>query len=183
MRIVLHRSDELIVALGQLLAYPTGLEFTLEFRMRRPREGPPPMAMHFGGGQEQFRFGVEFADGRRAIAGDHIRPGFDPRAQPEGPVLIPGGGGGGANRWDARMWLWPLPPEGPLRFAIELPAAGVPETIVEVDAAPILAAALEAEHVWEPEPGSGGGHPIGAGGGGSWSSGIIGAVRRPDPPE
>jgi hypothetical protein len=175
MRIVLHRSGDLIVALSQLLAYPTGLEFTLEFRSRQPRDHSMPMVPHFAAAHGQFRFGVEFADGRRAIAGAHFAPGRDPLASPEGPVLISGGGGGGANRWDQRMWLWPLPPEGPLRVAIELPASGVPETVVEVDSAPIRAAAREAEQLWEPE--------VGVGIVGGWQGGVIGAVRHTEPPD
>ena len=45
------------------------------------------------------------------------------------------------------FWLWPLPAEGPLRFACEWPDEDIEETIAELDA-PIRGAAARAVELW-----------------------------------
>jgi hypothetical protein len=88
-----------------------------------------------------LRFGVELADGSRAIAD---------RGPPEaggGPTLTPRGGGGGGLSYDLGFWLWPLPPAGPLRFACAWPDEGIEETTAELDA-PIRELAARAVELW-----------------------------------
>jgi hypothetical protein len=81
-----------------------------------------------------LRFGVAFADGRKASSlGSFTRSG----EEPEGPVLWGMGGG----RWHQGFWMWPLPPIGPLSFVCESRAAGIPLTRVEVDSQPLRDAA------------------------------------------
>ena len=76
-------------------------------------------------------------------------------------LLIPrGGGGGGRHTSQVGYWVWPLPPPGPLAFVCEWRAVGIPLTRVEVDAAPIIAAARRATVLWalpDPDPASQGG--------------------------
>ena len=49
---------------------------------------------------------------------------------------------------DGRVGVWPLPPPGPVSFVCELPARGIPESRVEVDAQLILDAAGRAIRLW-----------------------------------
>ncbi|MGE0794264.1 MAG: hypothetical protein AB7H43_05505 [Acidimicrobiia bacterium] len=48
------------------------------------------------------------------------------------------------------LWLWPLPPAGPVTFAFAWPARGIEEATVVVDAQVFRTAALRAEQLWEP---------------------------------
>ncbi len=156
-RIVLFKTPDAYAALREFEAYPTGLHFTLVTTMRpEPVEpGVNPMRnmqrmMMFpeAGGP---RFGVMFADGRKVAMG--ARESF-PRAnkEPDHPVLIGQGGGGGGSVWRMGYWLWPLPSPGPLTWVASWEERGIPETSVEVDASVLAEAAREAEKLWdEPE--------------------------------
>jgi hypothetical protein len=45
-------------------------------------------------------------------------------------------------------WLWPLPPQGPLRISCEWPFVGIALATVEIDGASLLAAAKQSEDLW-----------------------------------
>jgi hypothetical protein len=147
------------------LAYPTGVCFDLVL-VRRHR--PTSSAAHHPwfmrpGDADGPRFGIGFADGRKATVD---RPLGGPESRPD-IVLSNQGGGGSDRRWTGRMWLWPLPPPGPLTFAFAWAEQGVDETTVDIDAAPLLAAAARARELWaDDRPGFPG--PQSAGGG--WTS-------------
>ncbi len=98
---------------------------------------------------ELFRFGVQYADGRKATT---VGNPFSADAEPQGPILLPGSGGGGAREWDQSYWLWPLPPAGPLAFVCEWPAHEVALTRAEIDTSLILEAAARAETLWDESP-------------------------------
>jgi hypothetical protein len=153
--LVVARTDETVVALAGVQAYPAGFGFTLCLRLRNvsareeqqlpyqldraPFEGDPlPDAF--------FRFGVQFADGRKATNRD--RPAYDPDQEPDRPVLLQQGGGGGGDTWDMEHWVWPLPPPGPFAFVGERPARGIVETRAEIDAGTLLEAAGHAVTLW-----------------------------------
>jgi hypothetical protein len=153
--LVIARTDETIVALAGIHAYPAGFGFTLCLRLRNvsareeqqfpylldriPFEGDPLP-------DELLRFGVQFADGRKATNLD--RPSYDPEHEPDHPVLSQHGGGGGGSAWDMEHWVWPLPPPGPFAFVCEWPARGIAEARVEIDAGSILEAAGRAWTFW-----------------------------------
>jgi hypothetical protein len=98
-------------------------------------------------GQADWRFGVEFSDGRTAESHRHSWPYGDVYG---GPVLLPGGGWGGGNEFRQEFWLWPLPPEGPVRFHLLWDDAGISERSIEVEAAVFIEAAAREELVWPP---------------------------------
>jgi hypothetical protein len=165
LRLLLVRTDELVVAIIEATAYPNGFEFRLAVRSKQrpayPCDSPfdfghPAMWRHHGrmaeSGElppELFRFGIELADGSKATTlGGHPFE-QDPEKEPKGPLLIEHGGGGGGGDWDQTYWVWPLPPAGTLAFVCEWPAKGVSLTRYEVDANVIRAAASEAEVLWE----------------------------------
>jgi hypothetical protein len=161
LRAVLARSDNVVLAITDATAYPSGFEFNLALRVRSfsnetrralMRGGPfhqhrlPGDEATEGIPPELLRFGVQLADGRKATTLDTHHWGGGP--EPTGPVLMQRGGGGGDRRWDLRFWLWPLPPPGPVTFVAEWPLGGIAETRIEIDAAPILDAAAQAETLW-----------------------------------
>ena len=155
-QLIVARTDETVAAVAGIQAYPAGFSFTLSLRLRnlsvREEQRLPylfdstdpeddPLAGDF------LRFGVQFADGRKATTLDH--PPYDPEGQaPDRPVLREHGGGGGGTAWDMEYWLWPLPPAGPFAFVCEWPARDIAESRAEIDAAAILEAAGRALTLW-----------------------------------
>ena len=181
LELVLARTDLVAVCLSGVLAYPTGVTFRLltmggpgaddldldphgfHHRMARRTGKQAEIA------PELLRFGVELPDGRRVtnVANDPfmqmVHAGHDEDDDssftPQAPVLSEHGGGGGGADWHQDMWLWPLPEPGTLALVCEWPAADIPVTRTEVDAAPILAAVQRAQVIFEfpeaPEDGPG----------------------------
>jgi hypothetical protein len=144
---VLVQSAELLVTLGSMEAFPTGVSMDLRVRTRQ-------RALGFGHPRDLdagMRFGVGFPDGSKWQGmGDHCPvPGA---SSPPPPVLWGMGGGGSEYSYQHRYWLWPLPPPGPVTFALAWPEAGVEEATVQIDGALFRAAAQEAKKFWEPAP-------------------------------
>ncbi len=148
--LLLAKTDALAIVLERVLAYPNGLEVTLVIRTRDPIDHTMHMAaFHMG---EMLRFGVEFADGRKAtnVGG----PGAfnvekDDQGLPKVPVLLQQGGGGGGRAWRQEFWLWPLPPPGRMHVVVEWPQRGVSERRQTVDGAAIVKAAEGAITLWD----------------------------------
>jgi hypothetical protein len=179
--ILLARSHDVAVALLSITAFSTGFEICgtvrtreqlddfqeafVMYRRRRTAELEP----------ELFRFGVEFADGRKATNLGHPFLREQEDDDPSQPVLMPRGSGGGGRSWQMNWWVWPLPPPGPLALVCEWPAQGIALTRHELDAAPLLEAAARVEPLW----------PSGGAIGGSESSVQIVAPSAPrrDPPQ
>lgn len=143
----LGSSDVAAVRVTNAGAFPTGLALTLlvlledEFGELDPllfgrhhRSG----ARDPGGDDSALRLGVQFADGTKATNSLAAEPS-DPATR--AIVLLPRGGGGGGGRWSQDLWLWPLPPPGPVRFVCDWRAAGIVRTEATVDAALLTEAA------------------------------------------
>ena len=166
--VTLVSTDGLVIGVTDLVVYPEGLELDVVVLRRRAAGRPKvPMAMHdlhMHVGQQPdalLRFGIQFADGRKATnVGVSIPPGGRGGTlrvgvrvggdEPPFPVLFPRGGGGNGLRYTQRFWLWPLPPPGSLVFACEWPAEDVGLSRAEIDAGPILEAAGLARVFWAP---------------------------------
>jgi hypothetical protein len=97
--LVIARTEETVVAIGGIDAYPEGFGFTLSLRLRTlsAREEQFPYLIDRAADEvdplpdEFLRFGVQFADGRNATNLD--RPDYDPEGPAPGrPVLIQQGG-------------------------------------------------------------------------------------------
>jgi hypothetical protein len=160
--LIVARTEETVVAVAGLRAYPTGIGFTLSLRLRHisPRERWE-FASLFGFGLPEgepptdafLRFGVQFADGGKATNLDR-RPLTDD-GEPEAPALIEQGSSGyGTSAWDTEEWLWPLPPPGPLAFVCEWPGRGIGLSRAEIGGESILEAAGRAVTLWPDESGS-----------------------------
>jgi hypothetical protein len=179
LNVVLARTKSAAVCLSRVDAYPAGLTFDIiqllssdadedvldildGRQMRRIRdradEGELP--------PELLRLGVEFADGSKVTNIASGVPGSgswtkmvsglktDGEADvPDGPVLNSTGGSGSSRYQQQSYWLWPIPQAGELTFVCEWPAVGLPLTRRSFDAAVFLAAAAEAQVVFE-DPGS-----------------------------
>jgi hypothetical protein len=91
-------------------------------------------------------FGVGFADGRKAMLGRLFPPNLE--EDPDGPVLMPRGGGAGGEEWRMGMWLWPLPPSGPLTVVTSWAERDQNERAVTIDAAELVEASEHAEQLW-----------------------------------
>lgn len=142
---VLVRRADLAVWVADALAFPTGLSFGLSVLRR---EAGDRMTPFFGpSGPGQLRFGLLLADGRKVVTQD--LGGMKPfLSRPDRPLLRPRSGGGNGKVVSAQMWLWPLPPPGPLEFVCAWPDEGIEETRVRIDAGPVLAAAARAIELW-----------------------------------
>jgi hypothetical protein len=162
---IIGRSEEAAICLSRIVAYPVGFEVTLDAFTRsliwgipfdeassewhRGEHGRPPAQL--------LRYGVEFADGRKAtnlggmLGGTVVGMPINEDEEPD-PAreirLVPGGGHGGGRHSRQELWVWPLPPPGPVAFVCEWPKYRILETRVEVDAGSIRDAAKKATEIW-----------------------------------
>jgi len=126
--VVVARSDR--AALSHAVIYRTGVTFDVVAVARGLPQSDANRLFHE---QHMFedeelpdallRIGLELADGHRVsnLGGWRAhRKLMSPDAEPDGPVLLPrGGGGGSSTRGKVTMkpgyWLWPLPRRGRFR--------------------------------------------------------------------
>jgi hypothetical protein len=137
--LLVARTDTHAVLIDNLLVYPTGFDFDLAVR-RRP--GHPRHPEHRWG--DDLRLEVRFADGRSADNDPRRWPRPSGDEVPDPPWLyqsVSGPDGG-------RVWLWGLPPPGPLTFACQWPTEQIPPSQAELDAGLVLAAAARAQTLW-----------------------------------
>ena len=149
---MVFRTDSMAFSLGNVGAYSTGMVFTLDLWMRQPVEywegmpWEPHRPARARDDPEFLRVGLLFADGSKWSNLDG--PNFSLDAEPDRPVCVPQGGGGGGRRWSMEQWLWPLPPPGDMTVYASWPAHGIEETSVTLDGAAIRSAAEDAEQLW-----------------------------------
>jgi hypothetical protein len=162
--LILARTPQRVIGLTGIRAYPNGFACTLHFRLRKVIPGEQSFFGMFGMfdmlgeldpagefGDYCVRFGVGFADGRKATNLERHWD-FEDGPPPDPPVLR-------LFRWEGYdllsqevdAWVWGLPPPGPLAFVCEWPARGIPESRTEVDAGLVLEAAARAVVIWPDE--------------------------------
>jgi hypothetical protein len=168
---LIGRTDHLVCALTDLVAYPTGLTFGIRFVLRRGDWSGEDWdrAEDAFWGQERAHFrrrrsmenhdvwqlGVEYADGRAALV-DYY-PGWGGEAdppEPAAPVLRwhGGGGGGGSSRQldtAQSFWLWPLPAVDWFDIVVAWPALHLDESRFRIDMSSVRDAASRAIPLWE----------------------------------
>jgi hypothetical protein len=156
--LILARTDEMALAVGNVLGYPNGFEFTVNARLRREQfvwgKSPlDPLASPRTGREPELalRLGVLYADGRRARTSSH-RPIPVSAADGEGLVLREVGTGGTDRQWDGRLWVHPLPPGGTVTFIASWLLYDMTEARVELDSSVIREAAERAVVLWPDDP-------------------------------
>ena len=150
-RLVLAVTEELALAMVDVVAYSTGFALRLALRVRPGAAGFDPRGlMHLdplgSSSEEQFRFGIVFADGRKAT---NLGPRRSPVDAPPKISLMQRGGGGDGRGWDFGYWVYPLPPPGSVTVAFVWPRGQLAEQSREFDATPIIVAADASEQLWE----------------------------------
>jgi hypothetical protein len=154
-RAVLFKNDRAFLMAHRFLAYPTGIEFTFNLRLRNPDDYQPdlPWDMRRRRRQEPLpgdflRLGLQLSDGTKWTNLDwRLWHPLPPDEQPKPPVVMHRQSGGGRYSYNMSFWLWPLP-VGPLTVVTEWPAFDVPETRVVIDTTELRARAAEAEAIW-----------------------------------
>jgi hypothetical protein len=89
--------------------------------------------------------GVLYADGSRASSETISVPSA---SEPEGPVLRAQAVGGSRFAVEHEVFLWPLPPAGPLKLVVQWKDREIPETRTTLDGGAIRAAAKDAAEIW-----------------------------------
>ena len=147
--VLVGRSDGLVVAARQVLAYPVGVEIDVEAHARGSLPGGMRPARVGFDGHPQLRFRVLLADGRNAAQDDEtgLRSG-------RGPMLVvsksESSSGGPDDGEDVRLtlWMWPLPPPGPVTVTCSWPHRGLHDASLVLDGDAIRAAADRAQPLW-----------------------------------
>jgi hypothetical protein len=144
---VIARTDDIAIALGCLLVYPAGFEFDVSADLKDERSelGHLQFDRDPHGESDRLRLGFEFADGTRVT---NMGEDWGGRLDSTSSSLCEkrSSRSGGHSRYS--FWLSPLPPPGALEIVCEWPAAGVPLTRYELDAAAIIAAASRAQTIF-----------------------------------
>ena len=146
---LISRSDRAVVLARQVLAFPVGVEIEVEAHAQGSWTAGPPSGPEDLPREPQLRFRVRFADGREAAQDDEsgLRTG-------QGPTLVVSGSqhgyGGPDSREDIRMtlWIWPLPPPGPVIVTCSWPSRAVHDARMVLDGTTIRAAASQAQPFW-----------------------------------
>ncbi|CAM5322737.1 hypothetical protein [Leifsonia shinshuensis] len=150
-------TDRVAMILTTARVYSNGVELVVERRIRRGntsrrdwQELQSRMHDHFGRfDPERLRYGAVLGDGQKLIL--DLPSGLYGVAPERHSLTHTRGNGGGSEdfyTFEDGMWLWPLPPEGPLEVVAQWPAFGVPESHVVLDSAPLLALASQARPLW-----------------------------------
>ncbi len=147
---LLFESDVVALAVDCLDVYPNG--FTINFVRRvNPRKVREALTMISAAGSEWTpEVTVRFADGRTAKRGLLVVT-KDQDGVPTEPIqtTTSRSGGGGPGGWRSSVWVFPLPPDGPLEILVALPAIGLsdPQSLT-LDGYVVGAAAEKAKIIW-----------------------------------
>jgi len=150
---VLARTDEVAVAVRGVTAFSDGLVLSVVvlFADEQRAEDLAWSLQDFGRSPGRFRLGCAYADGRRATTGKSDSPDVETPGDLT-PQLVLLGSDPQPLSWSAQYWLLPLPPEGVLVLGCRWPDRRIPETLAQLDAEPLLAAAASSRPVWEERP-------------------------------
>lgn len=159
--VVIGRSDRGVIALKRLTVYSNGVMLDLTALARGLRDAEANRLFHehhLADPDDEIRdgfirVGIEYEDQTRVSNLGDRRRLFRSDHEPDGPVLMPSGGGGGQAGGgrvsiNPGYWLWPLPPAASLTLFVEWPALAIPLSRTELDGKAIAEAALRSGSVW-----------------------------------
>jgi hypothetical protein len=146
---VLQQDEGIVVAVPHLDVFPNGFRINLLFLLD-PHRAQDLRALHQGP-TIMPRVGVRFADGR--VGGQSSMPGMfnlsqDSEGFPTQPHVGFAGAGGGGSGWTLSVWVYPLPPDGPLEIHVALPPPATQELSTVLDGSAVRAAAERARIIW-----------------------------------
>jgi hypothetical protein len=147
LRLMLIRTPALLIALNRFVVHSAGVLLAVAIRRRDPLTTTDSLdPFEAGSVGQRLCLSVRFADGREATTARERWNPADAAAHPPAPIVHGAGGFGGTpRRWDADLWLWPLPPPDALIFSCAWPAAGIAPTSHAIDADAILSAQRRVE--------------------------------------
>ena len=147
---LLARTPEVVVAVRGITAYSDGLHLAIVviFADAARAEDLAYSLQEYSRSPGRFRIGLAFSDGRTATSGQRDAPDVEEQAAAQLKLL---GSAQQGLMWNGEYWLWPLPPAGPLIDGCRWPDRGIPETLVQIDPAPLLKASALSRSVWEVE--------------------------------
>lgn len=147
---VLQQDDGIVVAVPHVDVFPNGFRINL-LMLLDPHRSADLRALHRGPTMMP-RVGVRFADGRvggrSAMPGMHHNLPKDELGVPTQPYVGFAGGGGGGSGWTLSIWVYPLPPDGPLEIFVALPSPATQESSTVLDGSAVRAAAQRARVIW-----------------------------------
>jgi hypothetical protein len=148
-RELLVQTGRFAISLSHLDVYRDGVLLALE-TVARSSPGDDELRMGFGIRANQPRMGLQLGDGSAVVLG---RPPRATTTRPTGWHLHQAGGSGGGGpaeeyRSEFGLWLWPLPPAGPMAFVLDWPEHGIPEVRVALDGDAILDAVPRVRPLW-----------------------------------
>ena len=147
---VLARTLDVAVAVRSVTAFSDGLQLSVVvlFADEQAAEDVTWSLQDYGRSPGRFRLGCAYSDGRRATTGRSDSPDVE-KPGDETPHLVLLSSTASPLMWAGEYWLWPLPPAGPLVLGCRWPDRRIPETLAQLDAGPLLAAAESSRPVWE----------------------------------
>jgi hypothetical protein len=145
--LLITRSGRFVVAVRHVVAFPADVEVEMEAHSRGTAPGPDDVS-----GLAELRFRVLLADGRVAVQDDEggLRSGAGPMLKVTG-FEGSSGGPGGDEHVRMSVWLWPLPPPGPVTVTCSWLGHGLQDASIVLDGDAIRAAASRALPFW-PSP-------------------------------
>jgi hypothetical protein len=156
---LLASTDHVAIALIGAHVYSDGVELQIERRLRRrdlPRQEWMQLSGVFmehwhGKSADRLRYGLALSTGERVIEGPRFFAA-DRTTPPAGSSLVRtgGGGGGGGHEFAAHdgLWLWPIPPAGPIELVVQWPAMDIAQTHTFLDATTFAELAGDARRFW-----------------------------------
>lgn len=154
-QLVLAKNEEIGIFLNGMTVFPEHFSFSLEIVWKTQEHRqldmhfPRALGADLEPGQEipiprdMLCFGVRFSDGRKATS--LAMWANDP--QPD-IILRSGSGNGGGGRYTLSYWVWPLPPEGDVEFAVRWEGYGIEFAKAEMEGKSIRWAASNAFKLW-----------------------------------
>jgi hypothetical protein len=150
---IVGRSETAVVAVESLGVYPNG--FTISIVVlpdphldRGARHTTLVAGLDMPVHDRYPRVGVRFADGRTAGRDVLIVPPRDADGIPTEPIITMLGGGGGSRGYHFQVWVFPLPPDGPLDLYVVAPGDDGTEARLTLQGADVRAAAERAVVIW-----------------------------------
>ncbi|MEO6204948.1 MAG: hypothetical protein ABIO67_06145 [Mycobacteriales bacterium] len=146
---VLARTSEVVVAVRGITAYSDGLHLSavVLFADETRTEDLAYSLQEYSRSPGRFRFGVAFSDGRQGTSGIRDSPDVERHANAVHLTLL--NSAHTPMQWNGDYWLHPVPPAGPLVVGCRWPDRAIPETLVQIDPAPLITASATSRPVWE----------------------------------